>query len=137
MAIKHCGVTTTVWVFLFPVKRLLEQSVFSTTTPRTEMGFWLPCPLSLLLAALPHPILDDSLLSGSKRPQLRAAMLVFLGKTGGDLRLSASQPESRLCLSVSVLVETGQPGMHRGCGEITHPEWTPNHPPTPSLDAEP
>lgn len=58
MAMKHCGVTTTFWVFLFPLKSLLEKPVLSQQLLHNGDG--LPASLlSLLLPALPHPTLAD------------------------------------------------------------------------------
>lgn len=103
MVIEPCGVATTFWTFLFPLKRLLGSLLFISRHPSNGAGLLGTPP------CLPAPA--DSPASGSEGPRYSAARSVSM--MGGRSRnLECSPLVIQTCLSMPVLVRAW-PGRHR------------------------
>lgn len=128
MAIKHCGDTTAFWV-CFHRKGCWRNLFFlnspSPHRPVMEMVFQVPCPLSLLLPALPPSRPCQSSTVCRQGPQFGTAMLFLPQERQGPGLTLDSIPwkiQTRLCWRR----QASQEGTR--LWRSTYPK-TPGHPP--------
>lgn len=126
MVIEPCGVATTFWTFLFPLKRLLGSLLFISRHPSNGAGLLGTPP------CLPAPA--DSPASGSEGPRYSAARSVSM--MGGRSRnLECGPLVIQTCLSMPVLVRAW-PGRHRAVENSLVPT-DPQNRPAHGQDTEP